>query len=165
LKIDILEEIMKKLLTLLLALTMVLSLAVALTSCGEEPTPTPTPTPTPDDGGTVTPPVGGDEEKPTRATYVITVLDQNGDAVVGAEVSICTVPTDGGEGTCSMPVATDAEGVSTHKNKKIDAYAAQVVIPEGYSHTEQTVDATKRPIVKIAFEGDATTLTIVLTKN
>ena len=152
---------MKKLLTLLLAFTMVLSLAVALTSCGEEPTPTPTPTPTPDDGGTVTPPVGGDEEKPTRATYVITVLDQNGDAVVGAEVSICTVST----GVCQMPVSTNAEGVSTHQNKKIDTYAAQVVIPEGYSHAEQTVDATDRPIVKIAFEGDATTLTIVLTKN
>ena len=104
---------------------------------------------------------GSNTQASTRANYVITVVDQNGDAVVGAEVSICAVST----GVCHMPVPTDAEGVSTHKNKKIDAYAAQVVIPDGYSHAEQTADATDRPIVKIAFEGDATTLTIVLTKN
>lgn len=154
---------MKQLLTCLLALTMVLTLTFALAACGEEPDPTPTP----DDGGTVTPPDdGGDQpEQPTRANYVITVVDQNGDAVVGAAVSICTVPTDGGEGTCSLPVATDANGVSTHANKKIDSYAAQVVIPDGYSHADQYEDASGSIIIKVPFAEGATTITIELTKN
>ena len=149
---------MKQLLTCLLALTMVLTLTFALAACGEEPDPTPTP----DDGGTVTPPDdGGDQpEQPTRADYVITVVDQNGDAVVGAEVSICTVST----GVCQMPVPTDANGVSTHANKKIDSYAAQVVIPDGYSHADQYEDASGSIIIKVPFAEGATTITITLQK-
>ena len=154
---------MKKVLVLMLALVLTLSMALTLASCGE----TPDPTPAPDDGETEN---GGNEggnndggttETPTKANYVITVVDQNGDAVVGAAVSICTTDT----GTCSMPVNTDANGVATHKNKKIQSYAAQVVIPEGYSHADQHEDASGSTIVKINFAEGATTLTIVLTKN
>ena len=157
---------MKKVLVLMLALVLTLSVALTLASCGE----TPDPTPTPDngesgnngnEGGTEGGNDGGTTETPTKANYVITVVDQDGNAVVGAAVSICTTDT----GTCSMPVATDADGVATHKNKKIQSYAAQVVIPEGYSHLEQKQDASGSTIVKINFAEGATTLTIVLTKN
>ena len=101
------------------------------------------------------------EETPTKADYTITVKDQDGNAISGIFVSICTTAT----GTCSMPVSTNMEGVATHKNKTIQGYAAQVVIPEGYSHADQTTDASGSTIVKIHFAEGATTLTVVLNKE
>lgn len=143
-------------------LCFVLIFSLLLTACGEDIPPVVDP----DDGteqtpGGTTPPEDGGDETPTRATYVITVTDQNGDAVVGAEVSICTVST----GVCQMPVPTDANGVSTHTNKKIDTYAAQVVIPEGYSHANQYEDASGSIIIKVPFADGQTALAIVLVKG
>lgn len=157
---------MKKLFVMMLAMVLTLTMVFTLASCGNTSDPTPTPDNGDSEGGTIDDtPAGGDEggntEAPTKADYVITVVDQNGDAVVGAAVSICTTDT----GTCSMPINTNDNGVATHKNKKIQSYAAQVVIPDGYSHAEQTQDASGSTIVKINFAEGATTITIVLTRN
>lgn len=170
---------MKRILTLLLALSMLF----AFVACGEtnstdnddnntqgDTTPDQGGT-TPDQGGDTTPDQGtttnpdqGTTTTPERANYVITVVDQNGDAVVDIQVAICTIAT----GVCQIPINTDANGVSTHKNKKIDSYAAQVQIPEGYTYegeAEAGEEVAGRPSIKIPFAEGETTLTVVLTKN
>ena len=89
-------------------------------------------------------------------TYTIKVVDQNGDAVVGARVQMCKK---GESGVCvSYKNPTNENGETSMKISEA-AYEAQVTaVPEGYTKPDGYFD----------FEGSAVTgytVTIKVTKN
>ena len=88
-----------------------------------------------------------------RVTYTVTIVDQNGDAVVGAGVQLCY------NGLCLPSVNTDDNGVMTNLIK--DGYEVSVLLtlPEGYSAT--TVSGNYHAIIP---EGQ-TEITVTVTKN
>ena len=151
---------MKKL-TLLLALTLALS--CLLIACDSADTTTDTTaadttaqvTEAPTEEATTEAPTAAPTEEETEApstkiTYTVTVKDQNGDVVVGAAVQMCDADT------CKMPTATNEEGVATFNYDPSNYYVTVQEAPEGY---------TCDPEQKFYFEGDATELTVVITKN
>ena len=92
------------------------------------------------------------KEAEKTETYTIIVLDQNGDAVVGASVQACL------EACRSLP-NTDSEGKSSGELPAITdgEYKAQLVaLPEGYSVEDMKAYYTF---------GENKTATIVVTKN
>ena len=90
------------------------------------------------------------EAPSTKVTYTVIVKDQNGDVVVGAAVQMCDADT------CKMPTATNEEGVATFNYDPSNYYVTVQEAPEGY---------TCDPEQKFYFEGDATELTVTITKN
>jgi hypothetical protein len=82
--------------------------------------------------------------------YTVIVKDQNGDVVVGAAVQMCDADT------CKMPTATNEEGKAIFNYDPSNYYVTVQEAPEGY---------TCDPEQKFYFEGDATELTVVITKN
>ena len=90
------------------------------------------------------------EAPSTKITYTVIVKDQNGDVVAGAAVQMCDADT------CKMPTATNAEGVATFNYDPSNYYVTVQEAPEGY---------TCDPEQKFYFEGDATELTVTITKN
>lgn len=93
-------------------------------------------------------------EENTGVSYTIRVVDQNGDAVVGATVQMCS------DSGCFPFNPTDANGESV-SIKDADNFKAQIVsLPDGYT------DITNGEYQQ--FSGDAEggfTVTIVVTKN
>ena len=87
-------------------------------------------------------------------TYTVTVVDQNGDAVVGAGVQLCY------NGVCLPAVNTDDNGTITNLIK--DGYEVSVLItvPNGYSEPTP-VSGTYHAVIP---EGQ-TEITITVTKN
>ena len=84
-----------------------------------------------------------------KLTYTVTVVDQNGDPVVGAYVQLCI-----GE-MCNMPVATNGEGIAQIKAQPDDWEVTLAnPIPAGY-----TFEGGKTPL-----DGE-TEITITVTKN
>ena len=146
---------MKKI-TLLLALVLALScllMACDSSTVGEETTVADTTAA--DTAVTEAPTEEQTPEAPTEApstkvTYTVTVKDQNGDAVEGAAVQMCDADT------CKMPVATNAEGVATFNYDPSSYYVTVQEAPDGY---------TCDPEQKFYFEGDATELTVTITKD
>ena len=106
----------------------------------EEPTEAPTAAPTEEET----------EAPSTKVTYTVIVKDQNGDVVVGAAVQMCDADT------CKMPAATNEEGKAIFNYDPSNYYVTVQEAPEGY---------TCDPEQKFYFEGDATELTVVITKN
>ena len=90
------------------------------------------------------------EAPSTKITYTVIVKDQNGDVVAGAAVQMCDADT------CKMPTATNEEGVATFNYDPSSYYVTVQEAPEGY---------TCDPEQKFYFEGDATELTVTITKN
>ena len=90
------------------------------------------------------------EAPSTKITYTVIVKDQNGDVVAGAAVQMCDADT------CKMPTATNEEGVATFNYDPSNYYVTVQEAPEGY---------TCDPEQKFYFEGDATELTVTITKN
>lgn len=92
-------------------------------------------------------------EENTGVSYTIRVIDQNGDAVVGAMVQMCS-------DSCFPFDPTDENGESVSV-REVDDFKAQVVsLPDGYT------DTTNGEYQQ--FSGDAEngfTVTIVVTKN
>ena len=121
---------------------------VADTAATEAPTETPTETPTeaPTEAPTETP----TEAPSTKVTYTITVKDQNGDAVVGAEVQMCD------DKGCKMPAPTNENGVVTFTYDPSNYHITIVGCPDGY-----TADSAQ----EYYFEEGSTELTAVITKN
>ena len=148
---------MKKL-TLLLAL--VLALSCLLIACDSADTTTDTTAadttaPATEEAATEAPTEEITTEAPTEApstkiTYTVIVKDQNGDVVAGAAVQMCDADT------CKMPTATNEEGVATFNYDPSSYYVTVQEAPEGY---------TCDPEQKFYFEGDATELTVTITKN
>lgn len=92
-------------------------------------------------------------EENTGVSYTIRVVDQNGDAVVGAMVQMCS-------DSCFPFDPTDENGESV-SIRKLDDFKAQIIsLPDGYT------DITNGEYQ--LFSGDAEsgfTVTIVVTKN
>ena len=88
-----------------------------------------------------------------RVTYTVTVVDQNGDAVVGAGVQLCY------KGICLPSVNTNDYGTMTNLIK--DGYEVSVLLtlPSGYSATPVSGDYHA-----VIPEGQ-TEITITVTKN
>jgi hypothetical protein len=111
---------------------------------------TETPTEAPVEVPTEAPTEAVTEAPSTKVTYTVTVKDQNGDAVVGAEVQMCD------DKGCKMPAATDANGVVTFTYDPSNYHVTIVECPDGY---------TADPEQSFYFEGEATELTVEITKN
>ena len=85
-----------------------------------------------------------------KVTYTVTVKDQNGNPVEGAAVQMCD------DKGCKMPAATNAEGVVTFTYDPSNYHITIVECPAGY---------TCDPEQSFYFEGEATELTVEITKN
>lgn len=111
-----------------LVLVLVCALTLAFAACNAAPATggsstatTTAPTPT---GTTVT---TAAPSTPARTTYTITVVDENGNPIVGAEMKLC----DGDN--CLLPRSTDANGrVTFVTNLPLNWAAAFTERPEGY---------------------------------
>ena len=84
-----------------------------------------------------------------KATYIITVLDQNGDPVPKAAVSFCT-PT-----SCSFAKA-DENGVATYVGAPFAYHVDIVKVPKGYSFT---------PLDDVYTDPHSSSMTVTVTKN
>ena len=146
-----------------LMLALVLALSCLLVACDSSTTPEDTTiadTTAEDTRAQVTvPAVGGSTEEPTEApteapstkvTYTVTVKDQNGDPVEGAAVQMCD------DKGCRMPTPTNAEGVVTFTYDPSNYHVTIVECPAGY---------TCDPAQSFYFEGEATELTVEITKD
>ena len=140
-----------------LMLAMLLALSCLLMACdtpapdtdttaAETEAPTETPTEAPAEAPTEAP----TEAPSTKVTYTVTVKDQNGNPVEGAAVQMCD------DKGCKMPAATNAEGVVTFTYDPSNYHITIVECPEGY---------TCDPEQAFYFEGEATELTVEITKN
>ena len=90
------------------------------------------------------------EAPSTKVTYTVTVKDQDGNPVEGAAVQMCD------DKGCKMPSATDANGVVTFTYDPSNYHITVVECPDGY---------TCDPEQAFYFEGEATELTVTVTKN
>lgn len=87
---------------------------------------------------------------PDKITYTVTVVDQNGAPVQGVSIQMCTADS------CLMPAATGADGTASFTLAPAAYHATVATCPEGY---------TAESSAEYHFEGDATALTITVTKN
>ena len=88
-----------------------------------------------------------------KITYTVTVIDQNGEAVVGAEVQLCY------NGVCLPTVETNTSGVMTNSLKSGYEVSVLLTLPEGYTATP--VSGDYHAILAV----DETEVTITVTKN
>lgn len=86
----------------------------------------------------------------TKVTYTVTVVDQNGDAVVGVEVQMCD------DKGCKLPAPTDAQGVVTFNYDPSNYHITIVNAPAGYEFDVNTT---------YDFPEDSNELTVILNKN
>ena len=110
---------MKKILSLILVLVMMLSIV----ACG---------------GKDKKPDNNNDEQQgttDTKVSYVVTVVDTDGNAVEGAVVSFTT------KGGSPIPFPTDSEGKASYKTAK-EITAAVTAVPSGYEYAKlnQNID-------------------------
>ena len=139
------------LLALILALSCLMIACDAPTADAGDTTPaTEAPTEAPVEVPTEAPTEAVTEAPSTKVTYTVTVKDQNGDAVVGAEVQMCD------DKGCKMPAPTNEQGVVTFTYDPSNYHITIVGCPEGY-----TVDATQ----EFHFPEGSTELTVEITKN
>ena len=138
----------------LIALFLVLAcvLTVALAACNGTGDPTATTGTTATTGGapaqsTSTTAQGG-SNAPTRITYTVTVVDSEGNPIVGVDVQLCDKET----GICRMPETTDENGQVSFRVVAANYEAAFPEAPAGYACEE-----------KYAFPEGETSLTITLT--
>ena len=139
---------LKKLLSLLLVLSMLLTLSISLVSWDDKD----------EDNGkgennsdkNDDKNDGDEPEVPAKVTYTVTVVDQNGDPVEGAAVQMCD------DKGCKMPAATNANGVVTFTYDPSNYHVTIVECPAGY---------TADPEQAFYFEGEATELTVEITKD
>ena len=74
-----------------------------------------------------------ENDEPTGTKYVIRVVDQNGEAVVGAKVQMCEA---GYSGVCLIPVTTDENGEAIYSVEEGEYKAAITGLPEGYGQLD-----------------------------
>lgn len=141
---------MKNILTVLLLLCMVLCLC----ACGNNETANnDASTNPPATDPVATNPVETDpvETEPSipegQAQYTVTVVDEGGNAIVGAMVQIC-------KEDC-FPGVTDAEGKAIFTRPETEGYKISFIsVPAGYDYTTEETD--------FYYEGDSKEITIVL---
>lgn len=101
---------MKKIISAIVAIMMVLSLSLCMFACNNGT----------DEGGE-----NGGDQTPTKKTYTVTVVDEEGNAVKGAYVAFAA------EGGTPIPFETDADGKATRTSDK-SITITLVSIPGGY---------------------------------
>lgn len=84
-----------------------------------------------------------------KIEYIVKVVDADGTPIANVYVQLCD------DGSCYLPVATDASGVATFRMDEGTYKAAVSVTPEGY------VDVAGEYFY---FDGDSTEVTITLQK-
>ena len=89
------------------------------------------------------------EEEGESASYIITVLDQNGDPVPGVFINFCTATT------CA-PNRTDADGVISFEGEAQRYHLTVLKVPKGYSFV---------PSDDIYTEDHACSVTLTVTKE
>ena len=135
---------MKRLSILLAALLLLACLMSACTQAPEGPADTAANTAeTAEDTAAETTPSG-------KITYTVTVVDQNGAPVAGVSIQMCTTDS------CLMPAPTAEDGTVRFTLAPAAYHATVAICPEGY---------TAEAAAEYHFEGDATALTITVTKN
>ena len=86
-----------------------------------------------------------------KLTYTVTVVDQNGNPVIGAAVQMCA------DLACLLPTTTNADGVVTFTIEPAETcYVTVVSCPEGY-----TVDTTQ----SFHFPEGSAELTVTVNKE
>ena len=70
--------------------------------------------------------VAVEENENGMVQYTVTVLDEEGNPIVGAMVQLC-------KDSC-VPAVTDAEGVATFNLPEDDYKASMLAMPEGYAY-------------------------------
>ena len=88
-----------------------------------------------------------ESEKESVDEYIVKVVDADGTPIANVYVQLCD------DGSCYLPVATDASGVATFRMDEGTYKAAVSVTPEGY------VDVAGEYFY---FDGDSTEVTITL---
>lgn len=130
---------MKKIISILLVLMMLLSASVCLFACdgnggegeqggeneGEQ---------NGENGGEQGGETGGNTENDGKVTYTIYVVDNDGNAVVGAKLQICD-----SNGCSPILKGTDEEGKVTASKEPSDFKAQIRTLPEGYTEIEAGV--------------------------
>lgn len=127
---------MKKL-SVLLAVLLAATMLLGLCACGEQPVDNSDATPSTTTTTTTAPVDDGKE------TYTVTVLNEQGEAIVGAMVQICA--------ELCIPTVTDANGVATWKVEEKEYKVSFLSAPEGYAVEEAYY-----------FDDDAKEMTITL---
>ncbi len=152
----------KKTLTGLLSVLCVLLCALVLfCACGGDNNPTETGSAevTTEAPAPVTDPETNEETDPEtdpetvvdgKVTYTIIVVDADGNPVEGVDVQMCDV-----NGTCLLPVKTDANGVATFEKDEATYYVTIAACPEGFVADSET---------KHNFAEGTTEMTITLEK-
>ena len=86
-----------------------------------------------------------------KITYTVTVVDQNGDPVIGAAVQMCA------DLACLLPTPTNADGVAAFTIEPAETcYVTVISCPEGY-----TVDTTQ----SFHFPEGSAELTVTVNKE
>lgn len=122
---------MKRLIAVVMMLSVVLCFAACTGNSGTSSTPAPSPhvpsTPVPST------PVPTSSTPAAEPNYIVTVVDTDGNPIVGAFVQIC----DSGS-MCFIPVETDANGQAKFFDIEIqDGLKARVMMAEGYVLPEE----------------------------
>lgn len=90
----------------------------------------------------------------SKVTYTVTIKDQNGDAVVGANVQMCP------NGTCMAAVPTNANGEATNQIDSGSTVSVLLELPAGY-----TAPAANSNGYHAVIEAGETSIVITVTKN
>ncbi len=104
----------------LVALLLALCMTVCLCACGANPSNSADDNTTNSEDTTTTTTKTDDG----KVTYTVTVVDSEGNPIVGAFVQLCL--------DACIPAATDAQGKATYNVAKADYKVSFVSVPEGY---------------------------------
>ena len=105
-------------------LLLVLGMMACLCACGEANQPVVTTQPTTE--ATVPTTEATEPEQDAEPTYVVTVVDQNNEPVVGAWVQLCL--------EACVPAMTDDNGVANFFLEEADYKVGFTVMPAGYEY-------------------------------
>lgn len=133
----------------LIAVMLILTIALCVVACaqpqdnGSKPTNNSEPTGT---SSTTTQPSSTTKPGDPEPTFIVTVVDQDGNPVAGAVVTLCD------ERMCYDALPTDENGVVNFYNTGLKGAMAKVVGAEGYTYSED-----------YTMFGDSNSITITVT--
>lgn len=139
----------------LIAVMMVLTLALCFVACAEpQKTPSTNGTPTTQPTTSSTAPTTSTPTEPEEPDYIVYVVDQDGNPVIGAEVTLC-------DDSMCLPGTVEDNGAEYFLFKALKGAAKAKVtdVPEGY-----TIDPVEDPDGYTYFAEGETTVTLKVTK-
>lgn len=132
----------------LMAIVLMLTMALSLCACGGSET-AETEAPVVTEAPAVIETTAAETEAPAEEAaggYTVTVLDENGNPVVGAMVQLC-------KDAC-VPALTDENGVAKFSLPEDDYKVSFTMMPAGYTYVDD--------VQEFHFEGGSTEMTIVI---